>query len=142
MLRMCISSTQKHLFFTLMCKQQSNAFDPILRQPMNPNSAHYWCDEVLCETTQCNSLRTHSYRKCNRLNIEYNVISQHTQSYFELVIVALIQVLNVHVQKTDLNVAVSIHSNGPSVIGIIGVRPGIQWGCYLTKLPRQIIAIY
>lgn len=70
------------------------------------------------------------------------MILKHTQSYFELVVVAVIQVLYVHFQKADLDVAVSLHSYGPAVVSIIGVRSGIKWGCYLTKLPHQIITIH
>lgn len=71
-----------------------------------------------------------------------NVISQHTRPYFEVVVATVKQVLYVHVQKADLDVAVSVHSYGPAVVGVVGVRSGIQWGCDLTRLPHHIVTIH
>lgn len=62
------------------------------------------------------------------------------QTYFEVVIEAIIQILNVHVQKADLDIVLSWHSYGPAVMGVIGVHSGIQRWRYLTELPNQVVA--
>lgn len=59
-----------------------------------------------------------------------------------MVIVAVIQVLNVHVQEEDLDVAVSVHSDGPFVVSVVGVGPGVQWRCYLARLPSYVITVH
>lgn len=59
-----------------------------------------------------------------------------------MVVVAVIQVLYVHVQEADVDVAASIHSYSPVIVSIIGVCPGIQGGCYLTKVPGHINTIH
>lgn len=59
-----------------------------------------------------------------------------------MVIIAVIRILYVHVQKADLNVGVSLHSNGPAVVGIVGIGSRIKWGRYLTWIPGQIITVH
>lgn len=63
-------------------------------------------------------------------------------SYFQMIIIAVICVLYVHIQKAELNVGVSIHSNGPVVVGIVGIGSRIKWGRYLTWIPGQIITVH
>lgn len=67
---------------------------------------------------------------------------KHTSSYFEMIIIAVIRILYVHVQKADLNVGVSLHSNSPVVVGIVGIGSRIKWGRYLTWIPGQIITVH
>lgn len=74
--------------------------------------------------------------------IDIVAVPEHSQSYFQVVIVAVIKILDVHVQEADLDVAVSIYSYSPVVVSVIGVCPGIQWGCYLTRFPRHINTIH
>jgi len=66
-------------------------------------------------------------------------MSCHAPSHLEVVVGAVLQVLDVHVQEADLDVAVSLHGDGPAVVGVVGVGSGVQRGCDLTQLPHHII---
>lgn len=64
---------------------------------------------------------------------------KHTYSYLEMVVIAVICILYVHVQKADLNVGASIHGDGPAVVGTVWIGSWVERGGYLTRIPGQVI---
>lgn len=57
---------------------------------------------------------------------------KHTFSYLEMVIIAVIRVLYVHVHKADLNVGISVHGDGPAVVSAVWIGSRVERGGDLT----------
>ena len=69
-------------------------------------------------------------------------ICTQARTHLEIVVVAVVQVLDVDVQEAYLDVAVSVHGDGPAVVCVAGVRTGVQGRRQLPGLSSDVITIH
>lgn len=80
-------------------------------------------------------------RGINQL-IYYHIMLQFQWAYFEVVVVAISGIFNIHFQKADLDETVCRHCDSPAVVGVVGIRSGIKRRCNLSKFSFQVVSIH